>query len=46
MPGILNAALRRLLHGAQGLGAVSVLVFLLMQLAPGWYYARMRLNPQ
>ncbi len=42
----LSTALRRLAHGALVLAAVSVLAFLLMQLAPGNYYARMRLNPQ
>jgi peptide/nickel transport system permease protein len=46
VPSVVSSALRRLLHGALVLAAVSVLVFLLMQLAPGSYYARMRLNPQ
>lgn len=46
MPRALKLSLRRLGQGAAVLAAVSVLVFLLMQMAPGNYFARMRLNPQ
>lgn len=46
MRGVAQRAARRLGHGVLVLAAVSVLVFLLMQMAPGNYYARMRLNPQ
>ena len=38
--------LRRLLHGVLLLWGVSVLAFLLLELAPGSFFDEMRLNPQ
>ena len=38
--------LRRLVHGVLVLVAVSILSFLLLHLAPGEFFAEMRLNPQ
>ena len=45
-PAIVSYWVRRIAHALSALVAVSVLAFLFLELAPGDYLDRMRLNPQ